>query len=153
MLTTVLSLPTELDESIDEASPWGTSKEKIESRDLPKDSISVASKAYDILAYRDLVGSPLSLILVIFRYPLEVRCIVHHLEASDRTRFSLQNADAPHHPINIEASNICINIFHACRLKERTCDSSFENELHCRQNIIHLLKSQLRQLVVHCLDE
>ena len=66
MLTTVLSLPTELDESIDEAGPWSTTEEEIESRDLAKDCIGVASKAYDILAYWDLMSPPFSFIVVIF---------------------------------------------------------------------------------------
>ena len=66
MLTTVLPLPTELDISIDEACPWSTAQEEIESRDLSKDGVGVASKAYDILAYRDFMSSPFSFILVIF---------------------------------------------------------------------------------------
>ena len=34
MLTTVLPLPTKLDESIDEASPWSATEEEIKPRDL-----------------------------------------------------------------------------------------------------------------------
>ena len=66
MLTTVLPLPAELDISIDYASPRSTAQEEIESRDLSKYCVGVASKAYDILANGDLMGPPFSFILVIF---------------------------------------------------------------------------------------
>ena len=66
MLTTVLPLPAELDISIDEACPWSTAQEEIEPRDLSKDGVGIASKAYDILAYRDFMSPPFSFILVIF---------------------------------------------------------------------------------------
>ena len=85
MLTTVLPLPAELDESIDEASPWSTTEEEIESRDLAKYCVGVASKAYDILAHWDLMSPPFSFIRVIFRNSFEVRCVIHHFETSDRT--------------------------------------------------------------------